>query len=159
MASWKACCTDCGAPSPIWQQGAITVRVSLALVTPPLAAVTFAVPPPMAVRTALWPLDWIEITLPLVVLQDTGRSVRATPVEEDGIAVTERVWPRLKVSVLPEVPLNPTTATGNCTVGPPDDVYRSAPPSNVCRYMPADDTSWTSLVGRPRIPLGPDWLT
>src|SRR5260370_10831702 len=79
-ASWKDCCTAEGAPSPTWQHGDITITFSFWLATPSLAAVRLAAPPPTAFTTAV-PLvaGVMVITRLFVVLQDTGRSVSATP--------------------------------------------------------------------------------
>src|SRR4051794_13939258 len=100
----------------------------------------------------------MEITLLLVVLQEIGRSGKGVPFEAAGVAVTERVCPRLSVRALPDGPDRATEATGKRTVGSPPLVYWSAPPSKDCRNTPVD--IWrTSPVGRPRPPAGPFWLT
>src|SRR5437762_7615635 len=74
-ASWKDCCTAGVAPSPTWQHGEMTMKLSLGLATPSLAAVKLAAPPPVALTVALLPTAEIETTRLLVVAQDTGRSV------------------------------------------------------------------------------------
>src|SRR5690349_19782011 len=100
MASRNACCTDGVAPSPTWQQGAITMKLSFGLVTPSLAADKLATPPPAAFTVTLAPEGEIAITRLLVVTQDTGRSVSACPADDVGVAVRVRVCPRLSVTVL-----------------------------------------------------------
>src|ERR1017187_2145449 len=98
-ASWKDCCTAGGAPSPTWQQGAITIKFSFWLATPSLDAVTLAAPPPTALMTAVPLLVTVmAITRLLVVLHDTGRSVSERPVELVGVAVSVTLWPRLSVN-------------------------------------------------------------
>src|SRR5512134_1276312 len=81
-----ASCIDCwtialGAPSPIWQQGAVTMMRTVGLVLPSLMAEIIADPAPTARATAsgLPSLDSIATTRLLVVIQVTLRSVRATP--------------------------------------------------------------------------------
>ena len=151
----KACWTETGAPSPTVQHGAITTKLSLALETPPLEAMTLAEPPPTAVSTADWPLLWIEITLLLLVLQETTRLVSAAPAEEYGVAVTLSVCPRLSVMLLPlDAPDQAMLVTGACTTGPPEEVYCSIPPSKVCCVTP-EARVMASPVGRPSDPAGP----
>src|ERR1017187_968870 len=120
-ASWNDCCTAGGAPSPTWQQGEITTTFSFWLATPSLAAVTLAAPPPTALTTAAPLLVAVIVTARLlVVLQDTGRSVSAPPVELVGVAVKVTLWPRLRVRVLPKgAPLSCTLETGGRMTGTP----------------------------------------
>src|SRR5690349_11854462 len=103
-ASLKDCCTDCVAPSPTWQQGAITMKLSFGLSTPSLAAVRLAAPPPAALMTTVRPEGVIDITRLLVVAHDTGRSVNASPCDPVGVAVRVKVSPRFIVTVLPKGP-------------------------------------------------------
>src|SRR5512133_2233193 len=113
-ASRKDCCTTGGAPSPTAQHGAITIKFNFWLATPSLAAVTLAAPPPTAFNTAV-PLALlvIVITRLLVVLHDTGRSLRTSPPELIGVAVKLTVSPRFRVSVAPTAaPLICTVETG-----------------------------------------------
>ena len=87
-ASLKDCCTTGGAPSPTWQQGEMTIMFSFWLALPSLAAVTLAAPPPTAFTTAVPFLAEVMVTTRLlVVLQDTGLSVRASPAGLMGVAV------------------------------------------------------------------------
>src|SRR5664279_3143515 len=119
-ASWKDCCTAGGAPSPTWQQGAITITLSLGLAMPSLAAVMAAAPPPTAFTVAAPLAVTVMVrTRLLVVLQDTGRSVSASPPEPMGWAVRFRVCPRLRVSVeATDAPLSCTRDTGGRITGP-----------------------------------------
>ena len=80
-----------GAPSPTWQQGAMTTRVTFWLETPWLAARMLAVPPPTAVSTAVAPFAWMETTLLLLVLHETARSVRTVPSEHRNCRKRERL--------------------------------------------------------------------
>src|ERR1035437_4712377 len=153
-ASLKDCCTAGGAPSPTWQQGAITITFSFWLATPSLAAVRLAAPPPTAFTTAV-PLlvavmEAVMVTTRLlVVLQDTGRSVSAPPVELVGVAV--RVLPTA-------APLSCTLETGGRMTGTPPGVYCRTPPSKVWRWSPLERTI-SCVTGRPRLPAGPLELT
>src|ERR1700675_802426 len=103
-----------GAPSPIWQQGAITITFNFWLATPSLDAVRLAAPPPTALTTTTPLLVAVMVTTRLlVVLQDIGRSVSAPPLELVGVAVRVTLWPRLRVRVLPRgTPLSCTLETG-----------------------------------------------
>src|SRR5437868_10909925 len=73
--------TGLGAPSPIWQQGAVTVSRTVWLTLPSHTADTMAVPAPTAraVALVLPEAESITITRLLVLIQLTVRSVRLTP--------------------------------------------------------------------------------
>src|ERR1017187_1535925 len=80
-ASWNDCCTSGGAPSPTWQHGEITMSLSFGLAPPSRAAFRRPAPPPTAFTTAVPLLPAVLMTTRLlVVLQDTGRWVSASPV-------------------------------------------------------------------------------
>ena len=78
MACWI---TGVGAPSPIWQHGAVTEIRTVALTLPSLTADTLAVPAPTAraVALALPAEESSTITRLLVLIHVTVRSVRLTP--------------------------------------------------------------------------------
>ena len=130
-ASLKDCCTLSGAPSPTWQQGAITITFSFWLALPSLAAVTLAAPPPTAFNSAVPLLPAVIVTTRLlVVLQEIGLSVSGSPVGLIGVAVRVRLWPRFSVRELVRAtPLSCTVETGGRMTGPPPPgVYCTTPP-------------------------------
>src|SRR5258708_4382804 len=137
-ASWNERCTFAGAPSPTWQQGAVTTMLTFGLSTPSLVAVTVATPPPAACNTAFAPDASIETTLLLLVLHDTGRSPSVDPFAAVGVAVRVSTSPRLSATGTPvDAPAIATLATGRRCVGPPPPgVYSRMPPSKVCRCTP-----------------------
>ncbi len=136
----------------------VTIRFKVALFTASLVAYTLAVPVPTAVSTAVAPLAWMEITRPLLVLQETTRPVSGVSVWSSGVAVSVKVSPRLRLSVLLRgAPANVTDATACRTTGGLPGKYSKAPNSNVCWWAPVEATRSTSEVGRPRNPPGPPW--
>src|SRR5205085_11689792 len=95
------------------------MKFSFELATPSLAAVKLAAPPPAAFTVALAPVAEMEMTLLLVVAQETGRSVSTCPADI-GVAIRSSVWPRFNVIVLlAGAPPRATAVTGRRTIGPP----------------------------------------
>src|SRR5438477_11815513 len=94
------------------------MKLILALVIPWLAACTLAAPLPTPVTTALAPFAWIEITLPLVLLHETGRAGAGLPLLRMCVARSGRVCPRLNVMLLPGCsPDEPLDSNGSNTIG------------------------------------------
>src|ERR1035441_10519068 len=124
-ASWKACWTAAGAPSPIWQHGAVTATWREGLDTPLTVAVTSAFPPPMAFTVAVAPLGVRLRTVELVTAQVTGRPVTAAPEEVNASAFNCAVSFRLSFSAVVKFPgpVMRTAATGSNTTGVFPTVY------------------------------------
>ena len=89
---------DVGAPSPIWQQGEVTVTTNPLLTIPSLVTAIVAVPEPTAVRTALYP-DAATVTTRLFeVVQLTERPVAGWPWVSWSVTDTFKVWPPCKLT-------------------------------------------------------------
>ena len=151
MASVNACwMLTLGAPSPGWQQGAVTTTVIGVPDLPSLLTLTTATPPPTAFNNTLGPVGWRLTTRLFEVLQVTWRSVSSTPLGAYSVTRSVSVSPRFSRAGLADG-VTAIVLTGMRTSAPPPGVYSTEPPSNVCRSRPSGRASGSEF-GKPRKP-------
>src|SRR5579883_116143 len=148
-----------GAPSPTWQHGAVTMMVNGVPSTPPLEAVTVAVPPPTALRVAVAPEACTLTTWPLELAHTMGWPTMVTPLASIAVALTCSVSPCFRRNVVaPLGVVTETEFTGNWIVGVPPPAYWMFAPWNDWLWIPPGSTT-RFPVGNPSGPASPPFAT